>query len=118
MSPKSTRSLGQVAAELQADPEQSLVFERFLSADDIKQVCRELGHTFRDRVYSPVITIWMFLGQTLSPNHSCRDAVHRLNAWRTEHSKPKIHKEIHKEIHKGADPFSDRAIAEKRKKSS
>ena len=89
MSPKSTRSLGQMAAQLQADPEQSLVFERFISADEIKQVCRELGHAFRDRVYSPVITIWMFLGQTLSPNHSCRDAVHRLNAWRTEHSKPK-----------------------------
>ena len=89
MPPDSNRSLAQVAAELQADTEQSLIFERFLPAEKIKEVCRDLGHSFRDRIYSPVITIWMFLGQTLSPDHSCRDAVHRLNAWRTEHSKPK-----------------------------
>ena len=89
MPPNSNRSLAQVAADLQADTEQSLIFERFLPAEEIKEVCRDLGHSFRDRIYSPVITIWMFLGQTLSPDHSCRDAVHRLNAWRTEHSKPK-----------------------------
>ncbi len=89
MPPNCNRSLAQVAAELQADTEQSLIFERFLPAEEIKKVCREMGHSYRDRIYGPVITIWMFLGQTLSPDHSCRDAVHRLNAWRVEHSKPK-----------------------------
>jgi putative transposase len=85
----SNRSLAHVAANLQADPEHSLVFERFLPAAEVNQVCRDLGHSFRDRIYNPVITLWMFLGQTLSSDHSCRDAVHRLNAWRVEHSQSK-----------------------------
>jgi len=33
----------------------------------------------------------MFLGQTLSPDHSCRDALHQLNAWRTSHGKKKAY---------------------------
>jgi hypothetical protein len=32
----------------------------------------------------------MLLGQTLSPDHSCRDAVHRLNAWRVENGERKV----------------------------
>ncbi len=89
MPSNSNLSLADVAANLQAEPEQSLLFERFLPAAEINQVCHDLGHRFRDRIYNPVVTLWMFLGQTLSPDHSCRDAVARLNAWRVEHSKPK-----------------------------
>ena len=50
-------------------------------------MCEKFGHCFRDRVYTPVITLWMFLRRVLSPDHPCRDAVHRLNAWRTSHGK-------------------------------
>jgi len=82
-------SLSDVASNLEADSEQSLIFERFLPATEILEVCEKFGHCFRDRIYTPVITLWMFLGQTLSPDHSCRDAVHRLNAWRTSHGKKK-----------------------------
>lgn len=82
MNHKSISSLADVASKLQSDPEQSLIFERFLPATEVLGVCEKFGHCFRDRIYSPVITLWMFLGQTLSPDHSCRDAVHRLNAWR------------------------------------
>lgn len=89
MPSKSNRSLAQVAANLQGEPEQSLIFERFLPAAEVRQVCADLNHSFRDRIYNPVITLWMFLGQTLSPDHSCREAVCRLNAWRVERSKPK-----------------------------
>ena len=35
-----------------------------------------------DRVYSPLVTPWMFLGQVLNPDPSCRAAVARLNAHR------------------------------------
>lgn len=35
-----------------------------------------------DRVFSPLVTLWVFLGQVLSPDHSCRAAVARLNAHR------------------------------------
>lgn len=90
MPSNSNRSLAQVAADLHAQAEQLLIFERFLPAAEINQVCHDLGHRFRDRVYTPVVTLWMFLGQTLSPDHSCRDAVARLNAWRVENSKPKV----------------------------
>src|SRR5438067_11518021 len=35
-----------------------------------------------DRIYTPPVTLWVFLGQVLSPDHSCRAAVARLNAHR------------------------------------
>src|SRR3954452_14932364 len=35
-----------------------------------------------DRIFSPLVTLWVFLGQVLSPDHSCRAAVARLNAHR------------------------------------
>ena len=50
---------------------------------------RLAGKLDRDRIDPPVITLWMFLGQTLSSDHSCRDAVHRLNAWRVSRQKKK-----------------------------
>lgn len=33
-------------------------------------------------IYTPAVTIWVFLSQCLSPDHSCREAVARLAAWR------------------------------------
>src|SRR5438874_2915381 len=35
-----------------------------------------------DRVSPPLVTLWVFLGQVLSADHSCRAAVARLNAHR------------------------------------
>ena len=35
-----------------------------------------------DRVFSPLVTLWVFLGQVLSADHSCRTAVARLLAHR------------------------------------
>src|SRR3954454_10395104 len=35
-----------------------------------------------ERVFSPLVTLWVFLGQVLSPDHSCRAAVARLIAHR------------------------------------
>ncbi|WP_259633597.1 IS4 family transposase [Stieleria sedimenti] len=61
-----------------------------MPASEVLEICENVGHRFRDRVYTPVVTLWMFLGQTLSPDHSCRDAVHRLNAWRVKHGKTKV----------------------------
>ncbi|WP_218933498.1 hypothetical protein [Rubripirellula lacrimiformis] len=70
MPSKSNRSLATVAASLQTESEQSLLFERFLPAAGINQVCHDLDHSFRDRIYSPVVTLGMLLGQTLSRDHS------------------------------------------------
>jgi hypothetical protein len=35
-----------------------------------------------DRIFSPLVTLWVFLGQVLSADHSCRAAVARLSAHR------------------------------------
>src|SRR6185312_15608690 len=32
--------------------------------------------------FSPAITLWVFLAQVLSADHSCREAVAKLNFWR------------------------------------
>src|SRR6476646_2631036 len=33
-----------------------------------------------DRIFTPLVTLWVFLGQVLSADHSCRNAVARLIA--------------------------------------
>ena len=38
-----------------------------------------------DRIFSPLVTLWVFLGQVLSADHSCRAAVARLVAHRVAH---------------------------------
>src|ERR671922_2162758 len=35
-----------------------------------------------DRIFTPLVTLWVFLGQVLSADHSCRAAVARLIAHR------------------------------------
>jgi hypothetical protein len=50
--------------------------------DVLTQALAAAGH-WLDRVYSPLVTLWVFLGQVLSPDHSCRAAVARLSAHRT-----------------------------------
>jgi hypothetical protein len=40
-----------------------------------------------DRVFSPLVTLWVFLGQVLSADHSCRAAVARLIAHRLARGK-------------------------------
>src|SRR4029450_1549371 len=51
-----------------------------LSADLVAQVLTAIGGVWYDRVYTPLVTLWVFLGQALSPDPSCRAAVARLNA--------------------------------------
>jgi hypothetical protein len=48
----------------------------------ISKICEEIGHKFRDCDYSPMVVVWMFITQVLSKDHSCQQAVTRLNAWR------------------------------------
>ena len=65
----------------------SLFFDSQLSIEAIQAACLAVGHAFRDRIYSPAITVWMFIGQVLSSDQSCQDAVSRLNVWRVAHDK-------------------------------
>jgi hypothetical protein len=59
-----------------------LPFADVLTEASIRDVLKEHGVSFRDRVFSPLTTIWGFLSQVLSDDHSCRDAVARVVAHR------------------------------------
>ena len=61
---------------------EGLPFADILTEASILDVLSEHGVQFRDRVFNPVTTIWGFLGQVLSEDHSCRDAVSRIIAHR------------------------------------
>jgi Transposase DDE domain len=47
-----------------------------LSPDAIVEACRSSGHCWRDRVLSPVTTVYLFLLQILHGNTACQHVVH------------------------------------------
>jgi hypothetical protein len=59
-----------------------LPFADILTETRILDVLSKHGVEYRDRVFGPVTTIWGFLSQVLSDDHSCRDAVSRVIAHR------------------------------------
>jgi hypothetical protein len=72
----------------------SKLVRRLLSpSSEVLEICDEIGFEFRDRVYNPMITVWMFITQVISADKSCQKAVARLNAWRTEHGIPRVSSE-------------------------
>ena len=61
---------------------QGLPFAEVLTEASILEVLDEHKVEYRDRVFGPITTIWGFLSQVLSDDHSCRDAVARVVAHR------------------------------------
>lgn len=60
----------------------SLPFSDVLSEDLVTETLAAVGVFWMDRIYSPLVTLWVFLSQVLSADHSCRAAVARLIAHR------------------------------------
>jgi len=58
-----------------------LPFGDVLTENSIAQALSAVDD-WMDRIYSPLVTLWIFLGQVLSADHSCRAAVARLIAHR------------------------------------
>src|SRR6478609_1086549 len=58
-----------------------LPFTDLLTEDALGEALGCVGG-WLDRVFSPLVTLWVFLGQVLSADHSCRAAVARLIAHR------------------------------------
>jgi hypothetical protein len=58
-----------------------LPFTDVLTEGVITHALNAVGN-WLDRIYSPLVTLWVFLGQILSADHSCRAAVARLIAHR------------------------------------
>src|SRR5262249_15380695 len=73
-------TLEEVRARFARD--QGLPFADALTEATILGALDEHGVRHRDRLFSPATTIWGFLGQVLSEDHSCRDAVARVIAHR------------------------------------
>jgi hypothetical protein len=52
-------------------------FSDIFPAEVVIRICKDLSIEFRNRFYSPLTTLWMFIGQILEADHSCRAAVAR-----------------------------------------
>lgn len=60
-----------------------MYFAALVDQETIINAFGEASSLWQGWIYTPAVTVWVFLSQCLSPDHSCRDAVARLTAWRT-----------------------------------
>jgi hypothetical protein len=67
------------------DPQ--LLFHQALSADQIASIVTDVAGKTCDRIYTPLVTLALFLTQILNDDHTCRAAVARLLAWRCAEGK-------------------------------
>jgi Transposase DDE domain len=65
-----------------------LPFAEVLQAASIQAILDELKVEYRDRIYTPLVTLWVFVSQVLDADPSCRQAVSRLLAHRTQRGLP------------------------------
>jgi hypothetical protein len=60
---------------------QILPFHEILDAEMVKSALAAEQVKFNDRIYTPFVTLCLFLSQVLDPDHSCRATVARLIVW-------------------------------------
>ena len=65
-----------------------LALQGVLSAADVERAVADEGLRFRDRWFTPVVTFWTFLVQTLTADASCQTALARLIAWLAGQGRP------------------------------
>lgn len=53
-------------------------FAGILSRETVEEALDKIDVAWNERIYTPLVTLWVFLGQVLSADHSCRNAVARL----------------------------------------
>jgi hypothetical protein len=61
--------------------EQDVCFTKLLPQEQVEAALERHQVRYRERLYTPLVTIWTFLYQVLSPDQSCRAAVARLLAF-------------------------------------
>ena len=65
-----------------------LPFSNVLTEGIVAQALTAINVCWVDRIYAPLVTLWVFLGQVLSADHSCRAAVVRTAArWVLKNSR-------------------------------
>src|SRR5438128_992276 len=74
------QSFRNAIAEARQHPD--LYFAALLDQQTILEALGSASSLWQGWIYTPAVTVWVFLSQCLSPDHSCRDAVARLVAWR------------------------------------
>jgi len=67
-----------------------LPFLEVLSASEVESTCRSWGHRWRKRIFTPWITLGMFLSQILSSDQSCGDALERFQKYRADLELPPV----------------------------
>jgi Transposase DDE domain len=70
--------------------QERLPFLTILSRALVEQACRLCNHPWRERIYTPWITLGIFLSQILSDDHSCDDAVARFQKSRYDQGLPAV----------------------------
>jgi Transposase DDE domain/Insertion element 4 transposase N-terminal len=60
---------------------QELPLAAVLGGDLIQSAMDELGLKYRDRIFSPCVTIWLFVTQILSADQSCQNVINRFISW-------------------------------------
>ncbi len=60
---------------------QDLCFTELLPKEQVEAAIERHHVRYRERLYTPLVTIWTFLYQVLAPDQSCRAAVARLLAF-------------------------------------
>lgn len=73
------RQVGQRCRQLLS--QEGLPFAQHLPESMIHDAVRQAGGRFRERVFTPAVTLWTFLSQVFDADHSCRKAVAHLVAW-------------------------------------
>ena len=59
---------------------QMVPLREILTDADVKAACHAVGHEHRERLFTPLVTLWGFIEQSLDPDPSCRAAVARILA--------------------------------------
>lgn len=65
-----------------------LPFQELLPESKIESVLKELKIKYRQRLFSPMVTLWAFLSQVLDADKSCHNTVSRIIAWLSAENLP------------------------------
>lgn len=76
------------AAHQNLDRSAALPFASLLDFAAVEQAVRDANVAFRHRIYTPLVTLCLFLSQVLDPVQCCVKAVARLLAFRAEQGLP------------------------------
>lgn len=71
-----------------ARSEQMLFVSQHLTKDKVKAACQQLQYHSRDRCFSPLETLWIFLVQVISADGLCGKALGQFNLWRIPRGSP------------------------------